>query len=105
MKKNIKDERTLIIEVILLLLVLLTLFLLMSYYQNNKEYIVSFETYTEEKIEDVRVKEGRSVSEPKEIKKEGYTFVGWYYNGGEYDFTKPVRNNVKLEAKWERNTE
>lgn len=33
--------------------------------------------------------------------REHYNFVGWYFNGAEYNFTTPVTANVTLTAQWE----
>ena len=53
---------------------------------------------------------GRPAVEPKEPKKEGYTFEGWYYtdeNGKEvkWDFDTPIHENLTLKAKWKKTTE
>ena len=53
---------------------------------------------------------GRSVVEPKEPKKAGYIFEGWYYideNGKEvkWDFDTPVHENITLKAKWKKEPE
>ena len=53
---------------------------------------------------------GRSAVEPKEPKKAGYIFEGWYYideNGKEvkWDFDTPVHENITLNAKWKKEQE
>lgn len=50
---------------------------------------------------------GRPAVEPKEPKKEGYIFEGWYYtdeNGNEvkWDFDMPVHQNITLKTKWKK---
>ena len=50
---------------------------------------------------------GRTAVEPKEPKKEGYVFEGWYYtdeNGKEakWDFDTPVHQSMILKAKWKK---
>ena len=50
---------------------------------------------------------GRTAVEPKEPKKEGYVFEGWYYtdeNGKEirWDFDTPVNEDLKLKARWKK---
>jgi len=32
--------------------------------------------------------------------KDGYTFLGWYYDNEEFDFSKPITEDITLEAKW-----
>lgn len=37
---------------------------------------------------------------------EGYTFIGWYADedhNTKFDFTKPIKSNTKVYAKWEKN--
>ena len=46
------------------------------------------------------VEEGKTVAEPTNPIKEGFTFEGWLLNGVEYDFNKPVTSNITLVAKW-----
>ena len=53
---------------------------------------------------------GRSAVEPKEPKKAGYIFEGWYYTdetGKEvkWDFDTPVHENITLKAKWKKEQE
>ncbi|WP_409016214.1 InlB B-repeat-containing protein [Anaerostipes caccae] len=53
---------------------------------------------------------GRPAVEPKEPKKEGYVFEGWYYadeTGKEvkWDFDTPVHENITLKAKWKEEPE
>nr|WP_288231446.1 InlB B-repeat-containing protein [uncultured Anaerostipes sp.] len=50
---------------------------------------------------------GKKAIEPKEPKRDGYTFEGWYYKdetGKEvrWDFGTPVHEDLKLIAKWKR---
>ncbi|MBS7007985.1 MAG: InlB B-repeat-containing protein [Anaerostipes sp.] len=50
---------------------------------------------------------GKCAVEPKEPKREGFTFEGWYYkdeNGKEqkWDFETPVHSDISLRAKWKK---
>ncbi|WP_290761675.1 InlB B-repeat-containing protein [Anaerostipes sp.] len=50
---------------------------------------------------------GRLAVEPKEPKKEGYIFEGWYYtdekgNEVKWDFDTPVHQSMTLKAKWKK---
>ena len=50
---------------------------------------------------------GRLAVEPKEPKKEGYIFEGWYFTDEEgkevkWDFDTPVHQNIILKAKWKK---
>ena len=47
------------------------------------------------------LEEGKTVVEPeKDPTKEGYTFIGWYFNGKEFDFTTKITENMILTAEW-----
>ena len=50
---------------------------------------------------------GKYAAKPKEPKREGYTFEGWYYidedgNEQKWDFGTPVHSDVELKAKWKK---
>ena len=52
---------------------------------------------------------GECIKEPEVPKKEGYTFEGWYYideNGEEkkWNFTHSLNQDIKLKAKWKKNS-
>ena len=47
-----------------------------------------------------RVREGRTVEQPENPTKEGYSFGGWYLNGSIYDFTASVTGDITLTAQW-----
>ena len=49
------------------------------------------------------LKLGEKATKPQTPTKEGYTFLGWYYNNKEYDFNSPVTSNIILTAKWQQN--
>lgn len=52
----------------------------------------------------VVVKDGKTVSTPKDPKKTNYIFSGWYTESSlinKYDFSKPITKNLTLYAKYE----
>ena len=46
------------------------------------------------------VEHGKTVTKPETPVKKGFTFAGWFLNDAEYDFEKPVTNNMTIVAKW-----
>lgn len=66
-------------------------------------YTVKFDTAGGSTIADKKVDEGKTVIEPADPTKEGYTFVGWYYNGTLYNFSTLITSDVTLTAKWQKN--
>ena len=69
----------------------------------KKTYEVVFDTAGGNTIETQKVKEGDKVKKPANPTKENYEFIMWEYNGSEYDFTKPVKENLTLKASWKEN--
>ena len=43
---------------------------------------------------------GNKATVPIALKKDGYTFLGWYNGDTKYDFTQAVTENITLTAKW-----
>lgn len=50
-----------------------------------------------------RVREGRTVEQPENPTKEGYSFNGWYLDGSVYDFATSVTGDITLTAQWSIN--
>lgn len=48
------------------------------------------------------VKYGAAITAPADLEKTGYTFGGWYTDGGtKFDFTTPITGDITLTAKFE----
>ena len=43
---------------------------------------------------------GNKATAPIALKKDGYTFLGWYNGDTKYDFSQAVTENITLTAKW-----
>lgn len=71
--------------------------------ETPKTYVVKFDTAGGNTIAEQKIEEGSTVSTPSDPKKEGYTFVGWYYNDVLYNFSTKVTTDISLVAKWEKN--
>ncbi|MFA7423110.1 MAG: InlB B-repeat-containing protein, partial [Acholeplasmataceae bacterium] len=48
----------------------------------------------------VEVEEGKTVAEPADPEKDGYTFDAWQLNGSDYVFTTPVTADITLVASY-----
>lgn len=68
-----------------------------------KKFVVIFNENGGSKISTQSVNAGNMALKPIDPVKNGYKFVGWYYNNSLYDFNKPVTENIVLIAKWELN--
>ncbi len=63
---------------------------------------INFETGIDgETLEEETVEIGSAIDEPKTLRRDGYTFLGWY-NGEElWDFDAPATTSMTLTAKWQ----
>lgn len=56
-----------------------------------------------DEVKTTTVKDGDTVSEPKQIpKKEKYKFIGWFIGDTKYDFNTPVDKDLNIEARFEK---
>lgn len=70
-------------------------------------YTVKFDANGAGIVNSQRVAKGGTAAKPDEIKKDGYTFGGWYLDTAlteEYDFSTKVTSNITLYAKWIEDT-
>lgn len=71
-----------------------------------KDYEVSFITEHGDAPASQNVKFNGTATDPGTLTAEGYTFDGWYTDdtySTEFDFTKPIKSNTTVYAKWEKN--
>lgn len=69
----------------------------------KKEYEVVFDTRGGSSIDSQTVKKGQKVDKPKDPKKEGYSFNGWFLDSKEFDFDTKIKEDITLTAKWKLN--
>ena len=69
---------------------------------NNQKYVVTFDMQNGQPKFEQLVKRGNKVYEPSDPTREDYIFLGWYDGTELYDFTKEVKYNMTLVAKWEK---
>ena len=70
------------------------------------DYYVSFFTEHGDPPTSQNVKYNGTAKDPGKLTAEGYTFGGWYTDATyttKFDFTKPIKSNTKVYAKWEKN--
>lgn len=49
------------------------------------------------------IAKGGKATKPANPTRDGYTFDNWYLDGEVYDFSKPVNENITLNAQWKKN--
>ena len=67
------------------------------------DYYVSFVTEHGDPPTSQNVKYNKTADDPGKLSEEGYTFDGWYADENrtiEFDFTKPIKSNTTVYAKW-----
>lgn len=70
------------------------------------DYEVRFITEHGDAPASQNVKYNGTATNPGELTAEGYTFIGWYTDHTcttKFDFTKPIKSNTTVYAKWEKN--
>lgn len=87
---------------ILLFTVLLSALSLASC-DDQKTYIVQFDTNGGSFVEIAKVNEGEKLSKPVDPTKENYIFDCWTLNGATYDFNSSVSSDFILKANWIEN--
>lgn len=63
-------------------------------------YDVTFDSAGGTEVAPQTVEYGATVTKPADPTRDHFTFAGWYEDGMEFDFTKPVEGNVELTAMW-----
>ena len=68
-------------------------------------HTVSFETGDLVSVESQKVADGELATEPSNINKEGYNFIGWFADSqlqSEFDFSQPIKRSTTIYAKLEK---
>ena len=69
---------------------------------DNKEYKVEFDANGGTGVQAQYVVKGGLVTAPQDPTREGYKFLGWFFNEDEFDFDTPVKGAMTLVAHWEK---
>ena len=95
---NKKKITIAVVAAVIIIAIAIIVFLLT---RNTKSiYTISFDTNGGKQTVSQEIEEGKTVTKPVDPTKEGYEFLGWYLGNEEYDFSKPVEENLTLDAKW-----
>lgn len=68
----------------------------------KETYRVRFDSNGGSSVATQRVEEGNRAEEPRDPKRSGYTFLGWYLNNKKFSFNTRIYENITLVAKWEK---
>lgn len=70
---------------------------------NKKMCTVHFESNGGSKVSGTEIVCGRTVKQPDDPTKDGFSFEGWILEGDPFDFTTGIYKNATLVAKWKAN--
>ena len=71
--------------------------------EENKDTVtIRFDSGGGSLVDSIEVSVGGFAKMPKEPIREGYIFAGWYLDGQEYDFLKPIYQDIILDALWQK---
>ncbi len=94
-----KEKKKMMIAVVLIVLLGILIFAIVKN-SNGSSIKVTFDSRGGTEVEALKIKMGEKVKEPEQPEKEGYEFIGWYYDGKKFDFSEEIDKNIELEAKW-----
>ena len=97
--KKIDKTKTILMGVSLIIVVA-AVFVYLNFFQT---FTVEFNVRIGAGIPTQEVRIGEVVEKPEDPNYDGYTFKGWFVDDKEYDFSKPVRSDLIIIAKWEEN--
>ena len=100
MSKEVSNDKKkkITIGIVILLAVLVVLLLILL--NNNEQYQVNFDSNGGSAVASIIIDEDGFAVRPEDPTKENYVFAGWYCNGEPFDFSSPITEDVKLEARW-----
>ncbi len=67
---------------------------------SKSKYTITFDSMGGSLVESLVVDAGSIAKMPRDPEREGYQFAGWYLDGEEFDFSKPIQSDITLEAWW-----
>ena len=67
----------------------------------RQEFLVSFDSNGGSYVEPKIIEEGKLVQRPTDPIKKDYNFIGWFLGNTLFDFSTPIRSNIKLTARWD----
>ena len=62
---------------------------------------ITFDSNGGSPIKPISIKKDEKLTKPIDPIKDGHKFAGWYKDYAEFDFSKPISEDITLRAKWE----
>ncbi|HHU56218.1 MAG TPA: hypothetical protein GXZ48_05995, partial [Acholeplasmataceae bacterium] len=86
---------------------LLCIILVLGGCHKDKQFVITFETYSDYVIEEIILEKGDEFNLPPDPTRPGYDFLGWYYDENytdPFDPYKEINGDIILYAKWNPHT-
>ncbi len=71
-------------------------------HQSIQKYTVHFDSVGGTKVPSQKVQKEETAQKPSNPVREGYLFLGWYYQEELFDFHTPIKENIQLVARWQK---
>lgn len=97
-----QKRKKMIFIAIIIGIIILVICCLFCKFNKTSNYVITFDTNGGNKIVNQNVKEGELVKKPNAPTKDGYIFVGWSYEGKDFDFSTPISKDIVLKAIWKK---
>lgn len=94
------DKKKTILMGVILVVAVVAIFVYLNFFRT---FTVTFNVQMGIGIKSQEVRIGEVVEKPEDPTASGYTFLGWFVDGKEYDFSTPVESNLTITAEWEEN--
>ena len=85
---------------VIAVLAIIIIVLLISLLNIKTYYMVDFNSNGGSSIASIIVDKNGFAVKPEDPIRENYIFAGWYYNDELFDFSTPIKRDIKLEARW-----
>lgn len=102
LKKAFQKDRLLCFEIFISIIIFIFVIFLMVFSICDKKYIVKFNSNGGSIVTSKRIRYNRTIKEPQPPMRDGYQFIGWYYDNEKFSFDTKIKDNLELEAKWKK---
>ena len=101
-KKELNSDKLLVKEIISVLIISVLLGVSVFYVYTNQKHTVSFDSNGGNSITTRKIQHNKKITKCDIPTKDGYLFLGWYYNDQLFECNQKITKDIMLEAKWEK---
>lgn len=93
-----KNKKIIIAIIVIIIVAFASLILLLNVSKKSETYSITYIVNNQILL----VQSQEDIKEPLAPEKEGYKFIGWYYNNKKYNFSQQLNEDITLEARYEK---